>query len=419
MQRYSQTFITTFMALFLSCYSALASDPEFSEQIPNVTVAVGRDATLPCVVDHLGSHKVAWIHVDKQMILTIHHHVITRNPRFRLTHNNPKHWVLHITNVQEEDRGYYMCQINTVPMKSQIGHLDVVVPPDILDEESSPSNVVVKEGYNVTLVCKSSGFPQPKITWRREDNQPVLLGKKSGHQQESVRMYEGEELSIAKVSRMHMGAYLCIASNGVPPSVSKRILLEVEFSPMIWIPNQLVGAPLKKEVTLECYTEAHPRSINYWTRGQGVIIGNDKYETNEIESAYKVQMQLKIRKLHPKDYGAYKCAATNSLGGTEGAIRLYEIHTSTLTPKTTDLKITRKFENVGSDLALVHLSAINNASISNALLEDTEPLSVKDQQNPNVKSIRNTSQFNTGCPKLITKDAVFLIFFILCVIFGS
>ena len=39
---------------------------------------------------------------------------------------------------------------------------------------------------------------------------------------------DGETLVLQFVSRSHMGAYLCIASNGVPPSVSKRITLEVE-----------------------------------------------------------------------------------------------------------------------------------------------------------------------------------------------
>ncbi len=55
-----------------------------------------------------------------------------------------------------------MCQINTVPMKSQIGYLDVVVPPDIVVEESS-SDVVVNEGNNVTLKCKARGHPRPEI----------------------------------------------------------------------------------------------------------------------------------------------------------------------------------------------------------------------------------------------------------------
>jgi hypothetical protein len=39
---------------------------------------------------------------------------------------------------------------------------------------------------------------------------------------------DGEELIFSKISRTDSGAYLCIASNGVPPSVSKRITLDVE-----------------------------------------------------------------------------------------------------------------------------------------------------------------------------------------------
>jgi len=38
---------------------------------------------------------------------------------------------------------------------------------------------------------------------------------------------DGPIFNITKVNRLQMGAYLCIASNGVPPTVSKRILLLV------------------------------------------------------------------------------------------------------------------------------------------------------------------------------------------------
>jgi len=34
-------------------------EPRFAQPIPNVTVAVGRDANLPCVVEHLGGYKVS------------------------------------------------------------------------------------------------------------------------------------------------------------------------------------------------------------------------------------------------------------------------------------------------------------------------------------------------------------------------
>ena len=37
----------------------------------------------------------------------------------------------------------YFVQVNTDPMISVTGHLDVVVPPTISDEDSSPSEVII------------------------------------------------------------------------------------------------------------------------------------------------------------------------------------------------------------------------------------------------------------------------------------
>jgi len=75
--------------------------------------------------------QVAWIHIDRQMILTIHRHVIARIPRFGITHDSQKTWLLHVKGAQPEDRGYYMCQVNTNPMISQVGYLQVVGECDV------------------------------------------------------------------------------------------------------------------------------------------------------------------------------------------------------------------------------------------------------------------------------------------------
>lgn len=64
--------------------------------------------------------------VDTQTILSIHHNVITQNPRIVLTHNDHRSWYLHIREVEESDRGWYMCQVNTDPMRSRKGYLQVV-----------------------------------------------------------------------------------------------------------------------------------------------------------------------------------------------------------------------------------------------------------------------------------------------------
>jgi hypothetical protein len=52
----------------------------------------------------------------------------------------------------------------------------VVVPPDITDEETS-SDITVQEGENATLVCRATGHPVPRILWRREDGESLVLRK--------------------------------------------------------------------------------------------------------------------------------------------------------------------------------------------------------------------------------------------------
>ena len=99
--------------------------PRFIANVNNITVTAGRSARLTCKVKDLGNYKVAWVRVDTQTILTIHHNIITRNQRISLSHHDHKIWRLHINNVQESDRGWYMCQINTYPMVSARGFLEV------------------------------------------------------------------------------------------------------------------------------------------------------------------------------------------------------------------------------------------------------------------------------------------------------
>ncbi|XP_039276692.1 lachesin isoform X2 [Nilaparvata lugens] len=300
-------------------------EPDFLYPLENVTIAQGRDAIFTCVVNNLGGYRVAWIKADTKAILAIHEHVITNNARLSVTHNDFNTWTLNIRGVKREDRGTYMCQVNTDPMKSQMAFLEVVIPPDIIYEETS-GDMMVPEGGSAKLVCKARGYPKPKVVWRREDSGEIMV-RANGVTKARRAQVEGEMLTLNKVTRSEMGAYLCIAANGVPPSVSKRMMLHVHFHPLIQVPNQLVGAPTNTDVTLHCHVEASPKAINYWTRETGeMIISNEKYEMTEASNSYySVQMSLTIRHLDKSDLGGYKCISKNSIGDAEGNIRLYEM----------------------------------------------------------------------------------------------
>lgn len=70
--------------------------------------------------------QVAWLRVDTQTILTISSHVITKNHRIAVTHIGHRTWALHIKDTRQTDSGWYMCQVNTDPMSSIVGFLEVV-----------------------------------------------------------------------------------------------------------------------------------------------------------------------------------------------------------------------------------------------------------------------------------------------------
>ncbi|XP_044018238.1 lachesin-like isoform X2 [Aphidius gifuensis] len=315
--------------------------PRFGKPLNNLTISVGREAIFTCIVENLGPYKVAWLRVDTQTILTIASHVITKNHRIAVTHSGHRTWSLHIRDTREDDRGWYMCQVNTDPMSSNTGFLEIVVPPDILDYPTS-TDMVVREGSNVTLRCAATGTPVPTVTWRREAGGMITLP--NWHE---ASVLNGSELELTRVTRRHMGPYLCIASNGVPPSVSKRIVLIVHFAPMIWVENQLIGAYEGQTLVLECTSEAYPRPIVYWTRPTNeTIVNENNYKVEAITNGYETSMRLTIRPVRPVDYGSFRCIATNSLGETDGKIKLYKIAKPPETRKPNSRRDSKKSWNI-------------------------------------------------------------------------
>ena len=92
-------------------------------------------------------------------------------------------------------------------------------------------------------------------------------------------------ISLTSVTRRDSGAYLCIASNGVPPAVSRRMMLEVMVAPVVSLEEEMVTARVGASVRLGCSVEANPDPILSWANNNRAIT---KGEINMIfRSCYK------------------------------------------------------------------------------------------------------------------------------------
>ncbi|CAG0898052.1 unnamed protein product, partial [Darwinula stevensoni] len=140
-----------------------------------------------------------------------------------------------------------------------------------------------------------------------------------------VDTVEGELLPLRGVHRKQSGAYLCIASNEVPPAVSKRILLTVNFPAEIKEDAQVVSVRRGSPLTLKCTVEASPQTVNYWLRNSSeILIASERYRIEERREGYRSEMFLTIREFQAQDEALYSCAAANSLGEVRGNISVRE-----------------------------------------------------------------------------------------------
>lgn len=66
-----------------------------------------------------------------------------------------------------------------------MGHLEVVIPPDILnDNESTEGGGVAIEGGTIKLRCSATGVPEPAVLWRREDSRNIILRHENGREKQ-------------------------------------------------------------------------------------------------------------------------------------------------------------------------------------------------------------------------------------------
>lgn len=322
-------YILAFLVLIRK--GALTLEPSFDVPVINITVVVGKTAILPCSVEFLGDHKVVWTD-EFSTLLTFDNKRIIDDDRIGIDRPYTRDWNLIIHDVKVKDRGRYICQINTQPIKTKPVDLNVLVPPQILNDEGGRrEEIIAKEGDTVNVVCNVSGIPAPSVKWYRRP-----LTDTEGNERERIGM-EGEILVIHNVSRFCDGVYQCVASNDVPPAVEMETEVIVEFQPEVTMVNTRLSQEKGKETILMCYVTAFPQALSYWMyRGQEVPTSERiKVEIYSENKPHTIVLSLRVLNISEADYGEYECVASNKLGRDREAMILAELRHTELAKKTT------------------------------------------------------------------------------------
>ncbi|CAO1433024.1 unnamed protein product [Diamesa serratosioi] len=185
-------------------------------------------------------------------------------------------------------------------------------------------SIVVREGDHLRLRCAATGTPRPNVEWIREDGKTISSGTWEANSM------AGHTLNITRVNRVHMGAYRCIADNGIPPVANQTFQLDVYFAPLIQVRNQMVYADNGSTATLECEVEAYPEAIRYWEKiPDSRLIEQSEYDSKYVietvhSEIYKSTMRLNITRIRPQDYGEYHCVSKNEMGIARAVFHLQD-----------------------------------------------------------------------------------------------
>ncbi|XP_035687613.1 peroxidasin homolog [Branchiostoma floridae] len=171
------------------------------------------------------------------------------------------------------------------PSQATSVQLHVLYPPAVIVPERS---VVALEGRNVSLSCLSEGNPPADVTWRRDGAaipQDVIIRNSS--------------LLIPRVSQADGGSYLCEADNGIGPTGTGQITMEVIFPPKIKPTfDQEISVLYGQDVfTVECSAEGNPKPGVSWRR-------RDTYQPYDNP--------LTLSPLNYQTEGVYVCVAKSN-----------------------------------------------------------------------------------------------------------
>ncbi|KAI1288315.1 Papilin [Halotydeus destructor] len=187
------------------------------------------------------------------------------------------------------------------------GCADICVAPVKSDRRPEDSGheeqVVVKEGYDVTLNCDTQAHFGRYVCWQRDGQQQCY----HDNENRNVQLANGS-LTIRQARRQDGGLYACRLEEAADSRVTRKYRLEVHEPARILPGPREVVAQVDQPAFFQCNAVGVPNPDVTWWRGFTMLpVASIRYQQF-------ANFTLMIKRVGEADAGVYQCRAFNGVG---------------------------------------------------------------------------------------------------------